>query len=480
MHKTIDTKRGLFYNAVDFYFVYLLTDIHKMSYKREASMASEHSANKIGKTVGERLRAARIAQKYTQGKLAAPNFSVSYISAIERGQIRPSLRALEILATRLGLASTELLPTHPQQDGQSAPLVHPERDEDDTDLIFTEIQALLWQDEPTKALELLNKYPLKKLKRPHQLLHQYLLGWAHFLQGLLQESGYILEQAATIVLELHEQYLSLRILNLQGIIYADLHNYPQALLHHQRCLNLLESIEPQNSLFIIEVCMYIGQHHAHMDTIEDALSMYEKALALSEQLSPTQKLQLFCLEQSQYHSKNKALEIAALYAHKALYLYREDGRKQQRSNLQHYLGRALVKSDPQQAEAYLNNALQQTTTQQDPLTHASILIHKAQLSFARDQLQEAAQFAQQACEFTSPYTHSIITPDVLLTLGRINYAQAHYDEGDRHFVQGLELLEQGGTSEEVSEQLVQYAQLLEQRGMAREAFTYLRHAFQYR
>src|SRR5579859_4510910 len=153
-------------------------------------MATGTSRGVVGQTVGAKLRAARKAQKYTQGQLAAPDFSVSYISAIERGQIRPSLRALEILATRLGLASTELLPNRAQQDGHVAQPSHPERDEDDMDIIFTEIQTLLWQEEAAQALALLNKYPLKKLKRPHQLLHQYLFGWAHFLQGLLQESGY--------------------------------------------------------------------------------------------------------------------------------------------------------------------------------------------------------------------------------------------------------------------------------------------------
>src|ERR1700739_1240437 len=73
-------------------------------------MSSEQSQQNIGLTVGAKLRAARLAKKYTQSRLAQPDFSVSYISAIERGQIHPSLRALEILALRLGLSSTDLLP----------------------------------------------------------------------------------------------------------------------------------------------------------------------------------------------------------------------------------------------------------------------------------------------------------------------------------------------------------------------------------
>src|SRR6266853_3509066 len=77
-------------------------------------MPSDHSHQNIGQTVGAKLREARQAKKYTQSQLAAPDFSVSYISAIERGQIHPSLRALEILARRLDLSSTYLLSEHTQ------------------------------------------------------------------------------------------------------------------------------------------------------------------------------------------------------------------------------------------------------------------------------------------------------------------------------------------------------------------------------
>ena len=64
-------------------------------------MTSRSSFQQIGQTVGNKLRAARLARKLTQGQLARPDFSVSYVSAIERGQIHPSLRALEIFAHRL-------------------------------------------------------------------------------------------------------------------------------------------------------------------------------------------------------------------------------------------------------------------------------------------------------------------------------------------------------------------------------------------
>ena len=50
--------------------------------------------------IGQRIRRARLQQNLTQGELAKGQFSVSYVSAVERGQIRPSLGALERLEAR--------------------------------------------------------------------------------------------------------------------------------------------------------------------------------------------------------------------------------------------------------------------------------------------------------------------------------------------------------------------------------------------
>src|SRR3954462_3064340 len=60
-------------------------------------------------TLGQRLRAARHERQMTQEQLAQPEFTKSYVSAVERGKARPSLKALELMARRLNLPVTELL-----------------------------------------------------------------------------------------------------------------------------------------------------------------------------------------------------------------------------------------------------------------------------------------------------------------------------------------------------------------------------------
>src|SRR6202166_4924138 len=79
-------------------------------------MATTETAN-VGRVVAARvgtdIREVRTKLGLTQAQLAAPEFSISYISAIERGKIRPSLKALAILAKRLDVPLAFLLEGSP-------------------------------------------------------------------------------------------------------------------------------------------------------------------------------------------------------------------------------------------------------------------------------------------------------------------------------------------------------------------------------
>src|SRR6185437_10345823 len=74
-----------------------------------SSMTVERAAPGTAIQLGQRLRRARLARNMTQSEVAQKQFSVSYISAVERGQIRPSLGALERLAERLEVPLADLV-----------------------------------------------------------------------------------------------------------------------------------------------------------------------------------------------------------------------------------------------------------------------------------------------------------------------------------------------------------------------------------
>ena len=65
-------------------------------------------------------------------------------------------------------------------------------------------------------------------------------------------------------------------------------------------------------------------------------------------------------------------------------------------------------------------------------------------------------------------------------LGRVEYTAVQYERGDEHLSAGLDMLERLGSHEELSNESVLYAQLLEEHGKEHEAFTHFRRAFQSR
>jgi transcriptional regulator with XRE-family HTH domain len=85
---------------------------------------------------GARIRRLRTEQRWTQRELAGGTYSVSYISAIERGRIDPSFRFLRWCADRLRVPVTDLLgdrdaPSH-------EPAVPPSAARDSYELVYAE------------------------------------------------------------------------------------------------------------------------------------------------------------------------------------------------------------------------------------------------------------------------------------------------------------------------------------------------------
>src|SRR5947209_13977715 len=170
-------------------------------------MHKDQTSKQTELSVGTKLRAARQAKKYTQGKLAAPDFSVSYISAIERGQIQPSLRALEILARRLELSSTDLLSGRSQQAYELAVSTSASNDEELLiDFILFEAQISILQNRATEALTQLQYLEGKQLTERKQLHQRYLLGWAYLYTSQFQLCEHTLVEAQQLALAQKHHY----------------------------------------------------------------------------------------------------------------------------------------------------------------------------------------------------------------------------------------------------------------------------------
>src|SRR5437870_4436384 len=59
-------------------------------------------------TIGQRIRRLRLERGLSQRELAEPGISYAYLSRIEAGQRAPSLKALRIVARKLGVTAEHL------------------------------------------------------------------------------------------------------------------------------------------------------------------------------------------------------------------------------------------------------------------------------------------------------------------------------------------------------------------------------------
>ena len=118
---------------------------------RDAAATLRSTTHAGSRSVGERVRALRVAAGLTQTELAGDRFSKEYVSQIERGKTRPTADTIAWLADRLGVDEQFLRLAARDPDGplmllsrtlRSVPLVQALRLIDE-DLVLWELVRLL-------------------------------------------------------------------------------------------------------------------------------------------------------------------------------------------------------------------------------------------------------------------------------------------------------------------------------------------------
>ena len=435
-------------------------------------MPYEPAHQQMGKSVGARLKEARLAKKYTQSQLAGGDFSVSYISAIERGQIHPSLRALEIFAMRLGLSSKDLLVPQPANAISRSPASREISSEDEIEWQVLAAQVAIRQGSYQQAILQLRNLLSNSLTPQQEILVYYVLAQAYAQNKQLQESESILSKAMHLAKDRNE-YIHIQLLNLQGIIHHSLHDYAQGLAFHQQSL---EKLEARLDAFLMgEVYGHLGDQYMHLERVEEAQGMFAAALQLTGELMPSQRVAIYLNSFQQCVESGEYLQ-ASLLGHKCLQVLSGVEDQVLRRELRHALGRAMIQSNQQETRAYLEETLKEAQGAQDRLIHASAHVHMGAWLLAQGEVAEARKHAQKAHALLSSSGESSIAADASILSGKIEYAQERYKAGDAHFEAGLEMLERLNSREDLAEHLAHYAQLLEDRGDARRALLYWKKA----
>lgn len=285
-----------------------MTDLTPLTPALEAVGASAQARgvdtpDPTARTLAQRVRTARWAAKLTQQQLASGTFSKSYISAVERGKLTPSLQALAVLAERLGVPmayffgeqgvgspeeGAAFLPPSPRPKHQPRAEV--------AVLTLDEAEGALWQGQPTTALHLLHgpdapPEALPLLERPRWYR---CVGWALLHQEENLAALAALEQGLRLVEALHgpaslaEEAEWLRFLLGEG--YRSMGLFEVALEHHRRGLHAWRAGVVTDPALALRIFQAFGTEALALGRVQDALQCYTDASQVVQQMedSPQQ------------------------------------------------------------------------------------------------------------------------------------------------------------------------------------------------
>jgi tetratricopeptide (TPR) repeat protein len=448
-------------------------------------MSSTETTN-VGKAVaarvGTNVREVRTKLGLTQAQLAAPEFSISYISAIERGKIRPSLKALSILARRLDVPLTFLLEGTPEGAAEARAVGYSPADSGPDlriDVELLQAEVYLAQQAYAKASDLLSPMQADRITTDQAYRLFFLRGQVHLGRAQYEEAVVELRAAVSQGEGVNDLEYAERARNLLGKAYFSLYNYTLAVENHLRCAGAIEQGRIADPLFAVAVFGNLARDFFRQGELARAVTYYHKAL---EQLADlTRDSRSYAEKYMQIGTQYKAagkLAMARDYLLRSLAIYEMRDEQRMVGLLHQRLGKALEKlNDPDGAESEYRQAISIEEELEDDAASSLCHTSMAELLMTRGNLQEAEREAHQALEAAKRSNEVPARAQALIALAQLRYNAKDYQGSDAYFEEALELLESSYAHDLAGTAYSRYAGLLEERGEPQRSLAAFKKAY---
>jgi tetratricopeptide (TPR) repeat protein/DNA-binding XRE family transcriptional regulator len=400
------------------------------------------------------IRRARLDSGLSMAQLAGSEVTRQAIFLIETGKTRPSMRTLELIASRTGKPAGYFM--RPADESSGGPVSNGYQVED--------LEAMCLQLQFEEAIALGNRVLEQRVPaRVEAYVRQY-IGQAFVRSSRPDDALEHLRRANEILEAQPDPWLAVECADWEACALY-LKEDKRALAVAEHALKLCRSTQPRLPGTEARILEHIATIHVKNHNFDRAIAFYEEALEAAGSVRDLARLGRTYHGLSIAYQERGDLGRAVEFTHKALALYSLEHDTALLGRGENELGLLLMRQGKMaRAEEAFCAAVEHFDESGTERAKSHVLISLADLQLKTGRLKEASDTVKQAVELAVRLNERIALGDAHELLGRIYEEMGKRRLADKEFASAIRLLHGEGLEQRLAESHVAFAEVLESRG----------------
>ncbi len=411
-------------------------------------------------TLGSRMREARRERGLSQAQLAGEELTKGFISQVESGLVRPSVRSLQIIALRLGKSLDYFLGDEPLAASKrlefhrlAAQAAAERRD-------WSAVRA-----EVTTALE------ASPAKRERAALLRF-LAQADLNSGNREVAFDRIGEALSLLDPAADAGEVAHLLHLRGLAYGQLSQHVAAAEALEAARDTMERHEVADPRLRARILVALGTAYRRLNRTAKAMQTYNSALDLASGIEERRVAAQGYMGVAVSLYDAGELDSAIANYQRALDLFTRIADTTFELQVLHSLASIhFERGEPDAARELAERCVSAARTAQDERMAAIAEVVLARIALSAGDAEEALRIARRAERSLAADT--VQRADALRVVGAAQDALRAFGASDRAYRKAIEMLTEVGDSPDLSSFAAEYAHKLRARGDVDQAFHYL-------
>ncbi|NPC41223.1 helix-turn-helix domain-containing protein [Nocardioides sp. zg-1230] len=415
---------------------------------RQAELLAQADAHELGR----RLRSIRVSRGLTQGEVVGDTMSVAYLSRLETGARRPTVKALTALAMRLDVTIDSLLEVDPGQDP------------DEVRLALDYAELALESGEPDEAAQHIDT-ALNRLdaagagvRERAKILH------ARSLEASGREDDAIIEFEALLEGESLSGLGRIKVGIALSRIYRETGDLGRAITCGEDVLSQLSAAGLDASDEAVQLSVTVAAAYFERGDTSHAVRLCSKAIAQAETLDSSRARASAYWNASVMQANRGDIAAAVPLAERALALLSEGQDARNLARLRTEVGRLQLELDPPAVDEARENLTRAVSEMEwssaSPTDRAWTLLGLARAAYLSGELVQARELISEV-EVTSSGHAPLAEAEALTLAGRTCAAENRMDEAADFYQQAVLRLSAIGADKAAAQLWFDLAALLE-------------------